>query len=506
MPSEDERKAPRRRGPAGLWHGEQTDGDGGGDRRPRTAQKEHTGRGEGPGSSPRETASPGHPPPAESGADSEETVPVDRATVPGLSASEPEGSPAAQDDTHEAPGISAPDAGSTMPQPPEAPAATVPSAPSGPQRPPNPGPPTGPVPPGQQGPSVGPSGPLQGSQGSRRPPSGPQSPYGAPSGPQQRPQAPQGPPSGPQAPHGAPSGPQYPQGGPHAPGQGSPPSAPRGPAPATPAQDAVVEAFLSGAPRSSGPRPGPSSGPAQGHPGAPLPPWPMQAPPTPAAPPAASAPSAPPRPAQAPPAHAQPSHLTGAWTNEDDGRYPEPSQGSADAGAFLMGGHERRTRETSAGVDGTEVQSTDRSGQTHGPQARVGPAAAPTAFGSPSAPPAGEPSVPARPEPMEDPSRPRGAFGPPPPNAQVQPTGAATPVSSPEPSAAPASAPPGPDRPGTVTQEPGGTGPGATADDLHTPAPGGLEERIVAVRPVPGVPWKRALFRATRGRVNLESP
>src|SRR5690625_512268 len=129
MPSEDERKAPRRRGPAGLWHGEQTDGDGGGDRRPRTAQKEHTGRGEGPGTSPRETASPGHPPPAESGADSEETVPVDRATVPGLSASDPEleGSPAAQDDTHEAPGIPAPDAGSTMPQAPEAPGATVPS-------------------------------------------------------------------------------------------------------------------------------------------------------------------------------------------------------------------------------------------------------------------------------------------------------------------------------------------------------------------------------------------
>ena len=108
-----------------------------------------------------------------------------------------------------------------------------------------------------------------------------------------------------------------------------------------------------------------------------------------------------------------------------------------------MGDHERRTRENAAGDNGTGAQSTDRPGKTHGPQAHAGPAAAP----------------------------------------------------------------PVPDRTGTlVPEEPGGTEPGPTADDLHPPAPGGLEERIVAVRPVPGAPWKRALFRATRGRVNLETP
>lgn len=35
---------------------------------------------------------------------------------------------------------------------------------------------------------------------------------------------------------------------------------------------------------------------------------------------------------------------------------------------------------------------------------------------------------------------------------------------------------------------------------------GGSEERIIAVRPVPDAPWRRALVRVTRGRVNLQNP
>ncbi len=131
-----------------------------------------------------------------------------------------------------------------------------------------------------------------------------------------------------------------------------------------------------------------------------------------------------------------------------------------------MGDHERRTGENAAGT-----QNTDRPGKTHGPQAHAGPAAAPAA-----------------------------------PETVPQPPEDAAPVAFSEPPAGPGAAPYLPDRTGTLApEEPGGTEPGPTAEELHTPAPGGLEERIVAVRPVPGTPWKRALFRATRGRVNLET-
>ena len=265
MPSEDEDKAPRRRGPAGLWHGH-TDGAGGEDRRPPAARKEPTGRGEDPSTPPQETASPVRPEAADEGADSEETVHVDRASVPGLSAPEPEpeGSRTAQEDTHGAPGAPAPDGGSTRPQAPGTPGPDAPApgwargsgghvpptapnpggqrppenpgmhhrGPQGqgpgqghtgppPHRPPNPGArPPHPGHPGQQRPSMGPSGAPQG------PPSGPQSPYGPPSGPQ----SPYGPPSGPQQPpQGTPPGPHYPQGGSHAQGQGASPSGPQSP-------------------------------------------------------------------------------------------------------------------------------------------------------------------------------------------------------------------------------------------------------------------------------------
>jgi len=41
------------------------------------------------------------------------------------------------------------------------------------------------------------------------------------------------------------------------------------------------------------------------------------------------------------------------------------------------------------------------------------------------------------------------------------------------------------------------------ASDGHVPVPGGFEQRIAAVRPVPATAWKRVVFGATRGRLNL---
>ncbi|WP_433698981.1 hypothetical protein [Nocardiopsis sp. CA-288880] len=41
------------------------------------------------------------------------------------------------------------------------------------------------------------------------------------------------------------------------------------------------------------------------------------------------------------------------------------------------------------------------------------------------------------------------------------------------------------------------------ASDGHVPVPGGFEQRIAAVRPVPASAWKRAVFGATGGRLNL---
>lgn len=39
--------------------------------------------------------------------------------------------------------------------------------------------------------------------------------------------------------------------------------------------------------------------------------------------------------------------------------------------------------------------------------------------------------------------------------------------------------------------------------DVHTPLPGGYEQRIAAVRRIPVSPWRRAVFVATGGRLNL---
>jgi len=41
------------------------------------------------------------------------------------------------------------------------------------------------------------------------------------------------------------------------------------------------------------------------------------------------------------------------------------------------------------------------------------------------------------------------------------------------------------------------------ASDGHVPVQGGFEQRIAAVRPVPAASWKRVVFGATRGRLNL---
>ncbi|MFJ9556082.1 hypothetical protein ACIRPH_19865 [Nocardiopsis sp. NPDC101807] len=41
------------------------------------------------------------------------------------------------------------------------------------------------------------------------------------------------------------------------------------------------------------------------------------------------------------------------------------------------------------------------------------------------------------------------------------------------------------------------------ASDGHVPVPGGFEQRIAAVRPVPESAWKRAVFGVTGGRLNL---
>ncbi|WP_223830468.1 hypothetical protein [Nocardiopsis quinghaiensis] len=41
------------------------------------------------------------------------------------------------------------------------------------------------------------------------------------------------------------------------------------------------------------------------------------------------------------------------------------------------------------------------------------------------------------------------------------------------------------------------------ANDGHTPVPGGYEQRIAAVKRIPASPWRRAVFAATGGRLNL---
>src|SRR5699024_1066541 len=44
---------------------------------------------------------------------------------------------------------------------------------------------------------------------------------------------------------------------------------------------------------------------------------------------------------------------------------------------------------------------------------------------------------------------------------------------------------------------------GRIPQDAHVPLPGGFEERIAAIEPVPEAAWRRAVFVVTRGRVKL---
>ncbi|WP_152476942.1 hypothetical protein [Nocardiopsis salina] len=210
-------------------------------------------------------------------------------------------------------------------------------------------------------------------------------------------------------------------------------------------------------------------------------------------------------PPQAPPEHAKPSHLTGAWTNEDDGRYPEPLTGHA-------GEHDAvGTGTTEAPEPGDTHDSDDPDGgRTEAPPADAGSTTAVSAAECAPEAPTAEPSVPTAPEPERDGPEAWGAFGPPPPYTRTEPGASPEPAApSPEPRVAPEETPaavPEPpvsaEGPAEAEVRPVSAAP-VFGGELHTPLPGGLEERIAAVPPVPDVVWKRALFRATRGRLNL---
>ncbi len=315
------------------------------------------------------------------------------------------------------------------------------------------------------------------------PPRGPQRPrrYGPPSGPQQPqpPQPPQqpwrGPASGvPPHPSAAAAPPAAP---PVAPPPGAPPARPPEPPPQEPARGqepsppperrkggTPARAWFGTPPPADTSRPREASGQSRG---------PRKV--------------GPPRPADPP---------TVSPGGEEDAHDPDAEE----TDVFLVLSADRRARKEREEKE--EGEGQEDPGDEDSPVHRNSPTPAPAAgeaAPSPAAPeggptpgPRGSQGVTAAPQTgTKRPEQFRGTLGegpPGPPDASVR-----SGLTQPE-SAQPESA---------VSGAPGIESWIEAANDGHTPVPGGYEQRIAAVKRIPASPWRRAVFAATGGRLNL---